>query len=329
MSVPKFQLVSTIIPVYNRSKMLRESVDSVLRQTHQALEVIVVDDGSTDDTAEVGPELERQHSGIVRYFRQSNAGPGAARNTGLSHARGEFIQYLDSDDLLEPRKLELQLQAFDRAPDADVCYCGTLRRNLQTGAEVVWAKTGEDIRSIFPDFLPKRGWATLTPLWRRSLCHRIGPWAQLRVMEDWEHDLRAGLLGARIVRVPEMLAVVRDHGVDRASGMNSGFTPALTRDYFLAHESIWRRMQEAGRTDSSYLSQFAKTVFWIARMCGERGLIPEAERALGCAEEMTRMHGSARRIKAFRAATRCLGWRTTVRISEFVHRVGPQRSPVG
>jgi glycosyltransferase involved in cell wall biosynthesis len=326
MSTQQSQLVSTIIPVYNRAKMLRESVNCVLRQTHPALEVLIVDDGSTDDTAQAGPELEKQHPGVVRYFRQANAGPGAARSTGLSHARGEFIQYLDSDDLLEPRKLELQLQAFDRSPDADVCYCGTLRRNLKTGDEVVWARTGEEIRNIFPDFLPKRGWATLTPLWRRSLCEKIGPWAHLRAMEDWEHDLRAGLLGARIVRVPEMLAVVQDHIGERASGMNSGFTPAIIRDHFLAHESIWLRMKDGGKTDSSYLPQLAKKVFWIARMCGERGLVPEAERALQYAEEMMSLHGSPRRLRAFRAATRCLGWRMTVQLSESLRRLRPHRS---
>lgn len=313
-------LVSTILPVYNRAGLLAQSAESVLGQTYRETELIVVDDGSTDDTGDAGQRLEAAHPDRVRYVRQENAGPGAARNLGLSLARGEFIQYLDSDDLLGPRKFELQVEALERNPEANVCYCRTLRRNLSSGEEKVWAKTGESIERIFPDFLPKRGWATLTPLWRRSMCERIGPWANLRVMEDWEHDLRAGLIDAKIVRVDEPLAVVQDHSGDRASGMRTGFTPELTRNYFLAHESIWLKMRDAGRTEASYLAEFSRKTFWIARMCGGHGLIDEAERALGYAEEMVRLHGNPRQMRWFRMATRCLGWRTTVRLSESLRR---------
>jgi glycosyltransferase involved in cell wall biosynthesis len=318
------KLVSCIIPVYNRSGMLRECVDSVLRQTYRPIEVILCDDGSTDDTADVARELVAKHPDEVRYFHQENAGPGAARNLGFAHCRGEFLQYLDSDDLIDPRKFELQVAALDANPMADVCYCITLR-GTASSEMTYWAKTAEKIEQIFPAFLPKRGWATLTPLWRRSMCERVGPWKPLRVMEDWEHDLRAGILGARIVHVPEPLATVRDHAGDRASGMHTGLTPALVRDQFLAHESIWLLMQESGLTDSSYLPAFARKMFWLARMCGEKGLFKEAERALICAEQMVRLHGGVGQVRWFRAAVRLLGWRNTVRISEAVRR-GLRRS---
>src|SRR5262245_61954525 len=93
-------LVSTIIPVYNRAGMLREAVESVLAQTYRPIEIIVVDDESTDDTRCVAEALASTNSKEVRVIHQSNSGPGLAREAGRQASRGEFIQYLDSDDLL-------------------------------------------------------------------------------------------------------------------------------------------------------------------------------------------------------------------------------------
>ncbi len=308
--------VSTIIPVLDRSALLRESADSILAQTYRLIEIVIVDDGSTDDTPRVGKELEAANPGVVRYVRQENAGPGVARNTGLRLARGEFIQYLDSDDLLEPRKFELQVAALQRHPEAGVCYCTTLRANRATGRMEPWARTAERIENIYPEFLMKRGWATLTPLWRRSACEKIGPWGDFRVMEDWEHDLRAGMLGVKTVHVPEPLAIVRDHGGDRASGMSTGFTPELTRHFFEAHRSICHRMREYDLPDWSHLEPFTRKMFWIARMCGQRGLAREASEALDLAIELTETHRPARKMKWFRTITRLCGWRATANMSE-------------
>ena len=315
-------IVSTIVPVYNRPALLREAVDSVLAQTYRALEVVIVDDGSTDETPDVGRELERQNAETVRYVRQDNAGPGPARNTGLQVARGEFIQYLDSDDLLDPRKFERQVAALRERPDVGVCYCVTLRRAADTGEMVPWARTDQRIESIFPEFLIQRGWATLTPLWRRNVCDQIGPWADFRVMEDWEHDLRAGMLGVRTVHVAEPLATVRDHTGDRASGMQRGFTSGLTREFFLAHRSICGLMQGRGLADWSYLESFSRKMFWIARLCGERDLIAEAEDALTIAEELVGTHHVPREMRVFRGLTRVVGWRAAVKLSERTRELG-------
>ena len=101
-------LVSTIIPVHNRPALLRESVASVLSQTYRPIEIIIVDDGSTDETGCEAEALAERHS-EVRTIHRENGGPGVARETGRLAARGEFIQYLDSDDLLLPTKFELQV----------------------------------------------------------------------------------------------------------------------------------------------------------------------------------------------------------------------------
>jgi GT2 family glycosyltransferase len=111
-------LVSVIIPTYNRAYILGEAIESVLQQTYRSVEVVVVDDGSTDNTQRViegyGP--------LVHYFCQSNAGVSAARNFGLRQARGEFIALLDSDDCWRPWKLEAQVHLLRRFPELGMVW---------------------------------------------------------------------------------------------------------------------------------------------------------------------------------------------------------------
>ena len=98
-------LISCVIPVFNGERYLGEALESVLAQSYQPLEVIVVDDGSTDETAEVA----RRYGERVRYVWQPNAGETAARNLGLTAAHGEFIAFLDADDVWDSEKLERQI----------------------------------------------------------------------------------------------------------------------------------------------------------------------------------------------------------------------------
>lgn len=112
-------VVSVVIPSYNRAGCIGEAIDSVLAQTYPDYEIIVVDDGSTDETREV---LAR-YGDRISYIYQENAGVSAARNRGIKEARGEWIAFLDSDDEWVPEKLKKQLQCLDRYPDACGVVC--------------------------------------------------------------------------------------------------------------------------------------------------------------------------------------------------------------
>ncbi len=105
--------VSVIIPTYNNGRFLPEAIESVFAQTVQPVEIIVVDDGSTDDTL----ERLRPYATRISYLYQANQGVSAARNLGLREASGDFIAFLDSDDVWHPRKLEVQLEVFGKRPD--------------------------------------------------------------------------------------------------------------------------------------------------------------------------------------------------------------------
>jgi GT2 family glycosyltransferase len=112
-------LVSIVIPCYNRAHIVRETIDSVLAQTHGEFEAIIIDDGSADNTREVIAEYTDPR---IRYFYKSNGGLSSARNAGLDVARGEFVAFLDSDDAWHPWKLAAQLEIFRRHPEAGMIW---------------------------------------------------------------------------------------------------------------------------------------------------------------------------------------------------------------
>ncbi len=111
-------LVSVIIPAFNMDRYLAQAIESVLAQTYRATEIIVVDDGSMDGTADVA----RSFSGTVRYFYQPNGGCGAARNTGVLMAQGSFLAFLDSDDLWRKEKLSKQMEVLQSDGDVDMVF---------------------------------------------------------------------------------------------------------------------------------------------------------------------------------------------------------------
>lgn len=111
-------LVSVIIPSYNRAYIVGQAIESVLRQTHEKVEVVVIDDGSTDDTATVVKAFDDR----VRYIYQPNAGIAVARNTGIAAARGEFVAFLDSDDEWLPWKVEAQLAVLRARPECGMIW---------------------------------------------------------------------------------------------------------------------------------------------------------------------------------------------------------------
>ncbi len=128
--------VSAIVPSYNREKTIRRCIDSVLRQTYEVSEIIVVDDGSTDRTVEI---LANEYKEKVKVIKQPHNGAQAARNAGIRAAKGEYIAFLDSDDEWTEKKIELQMQVLEEKPDAVVCGNGYV---IQDGRKKIWRMLG-------------------------------------------------------------------------------------------------------------------------------------------------------------------------------------------
>ena len=202
--------VSVIIPTYNCERFLKQTVDSALAQTYREHEVIVVDDGSTDRT----PALMATYDQTVRYIRQSNQGASAARNLGVAHSTGEFIAYLDADDVWMPHKLEQQVKFLDAHPRCGLVHSEVAvideqnqvlhqRFNAETGRQV---PQGQCIR----DLLERAHIQTLTVVERRAAFDQAGEFdRRLPVAQDYLHWISVALTGWEIGYIAEPLGQYR------------------------------------------------------------------------------------------------------------------------
>jgi glycosyltransferase involved in cell wall biosynthesis len=180
--------ISVIIPAFNYARYLREAIDSVFAQTYPALEVIVVDDGSTDDT----PAVLAAYGDRIRAIRQQNHGVSAARNTGINAARGEYIAFLDADDVWRPAKLEAQMARFDADPHLGLVYCGAESFNAEGQTIPVWRNGVQGRVAInmlrFDRDVTGAPSNVVTP---RRVAEEIGGFdTRMKVSEDWDFFYR-------------------------------------------------------------------------------------------------------------------------------------------
>ena len=181
--------VSVIVPTYNRAEYLIEAFGSVQDQTCPVSQIIIVDDGSTDGTAEHVQNLSNQEN--LRYLRLSHCGmPGKVRNAGARLATGEYLAFLDSDDLWKPEKLARQIAYFEEHPDMQICHT---REIWQRGDKTVSQAGQKHKRSgnIFADALKKCIIGPSTVMMRRDLFGESGGFREdLEIAEDYELWLR-------------------------------------------------------------------------------------------------------------------------------------------
>jgi glycosyltransferase involved in cell wall biosynthesis len=245
-------LVSVIIPTYNYGRFVAGAIESIQSQSLHAWECIVVDDGSTDDTREVVAAIARKDD-RVRYVHQANQGLSAARNTGIRHAAGSYIQLLDADDFLESSKLEVHANYLEHHPDAGLVYGGMRYVSARTGDERLactahshgpWMKgisgSGKHLlRRLLQDNIMVVNCALV----RRTVIDRCGPFNErLRANEDWEYWIRCALSDTRFVYLPGegTLALVRCHAgsmsrdasrmLEAMRAMYGGLEPLLGAD---------------------------------------------------------------------------------------------------
>jgi glycosyltransferase involved in cell wall biosynthesis len=207
--------VSVVVPVYNRGASIRWTLDSVLAQTFPSFEVIVVDDGSSDDTA----ACIATHYPSVRLLRQErNGGAPAAVNRGVAAARGELIAFLDSDDLWSPDKLALQVEDFDRHPEAAVSFTDITYGRSGIGTLYSWLYPIDPGR-LMEQLMEENPALPSAVMVRKSDFVRVGGYAE-EVLMSFDRDLlaRLAVLGPfRFLPVPLVRRVVRGDSLSRAS----------------------------------------------------------------------------------------------------------------
>lgn len=212
-------IVSVVIPTYNRAYVIERTIRSVLSQTYDALEVVLVDDGSTDNTEEVVNGIQDTRLVYVRLDENSSTA-GVPRNRGIEAARGEYIAFLDSDDEWMPEKLKKQMDKFNSASsEVGVVYCGYSCVNRQTGKVII-------------DYLPnaqgdvfqlavegRLRMSTDTPLIRRECFKKVGVFdTTLLGSEDWDMWIRLAQ-HCEFDYVPEVLAIYYVYGEQKSANL--------------------------------------------------------------------------------------------------------------
>lgn len=219
-------LVSVIIPCYNQGNFLLDAVNSVLDQTYTNWECIIVNDGSSDNTEDIAKSFTAKDPRI-HYFFQANKGLPATRNVGIKMAKGQFIQLLDSDDIIRPNKLELQLKTFDESKNADIVYSEFLCFDNESPGKL-YSFTNRYIISdnAIDDFIfkwPKE--LILSPhsfLFRKACFDNWGLFDEsLRNGEDWDLYVRFSIHNAKFVFQEGVLALYRRHPDSICSDKNS------------------------------------------------------------------------------------------------------------
>jgi glycosyltransferase involved in cell wall biosynthesis len=204
--------VSVVIPAYEAEAYIGDALESVFAQTLRPLEIIVVDDGSTDSTSEIAGGFDE-----VKVIRQANSGPAAARNAGFAVATGDLVTFHDSDDLMPPRKLEIQAGFLSEHPSCG-CVIGRQRVITEEGSPVpFWARgvppLGNELGDN-PASQERKGMIhMMTMLVRREAFERVGPFdVQMRMAEDIDWLFRAQELEIGVEVIDDVVLIRRIHG---------------------------------------------------------------------------------------------------------------------
>lgn len=284
-------LVSVIIATYNSSKFIGEAVRSVLSQTYSKYEVIVVDDGSTDETKDVLREFE----GSIRYVYQTNRGPSAARNAGIRLAQGEYICFLDADDIWAPKKLELQLSFLEEHPGIGLVFSDEEDMALQGGMihSVLAKRTfysdllGQTpLQDAFEKLLIENFILTSTVMVRKACFAEAGLFDEsLRVVEDRDLWMRIGA-HCGIGFLPLILGKRREHeaNISANSELNLRsrirvWTKAQRQFPGLASRKVISALMADAHLELGY-TLAAKDQWKEARKAGIRSLAFASRRAL-------------------------------------------------
>ncbi len=233
-------VVSCIVPVFNGERYVREALESIHCQTYRPLEIIVVDDGSRDNTKEVVTNLEIP----IQYVEQSNLGPATARNHGITLAKGDFIAFLDADDLWHQDKLTKQMAKFQAKPELDVCVTHLNHfEDLKFGKKDILAQGQRRLFNV-------PGYVTQTLLTRRTTFEKVGIFDHtLRYGDANDWFVRVADCGLYMELLPEVLVYRRLHSNNFSS---QGVSASMDEHLKIIKASLDRRRLSNGGSPRSY-----------------------------------------------------------------------------
>lgn len=237
----KQPLVSAIIPNYNYARFLRQAIDGALAQTYKNIEVIVVDDGSSDDSETV----LRFFSDRIKWVKQTNQGVSAARNRAVAESAGEILAFLDADDIWLPEKIEKQVRVFAAGEKIGLVHCGAVDFDaagnlLSEHLDGMSGAVSRDLLEYRRDVILGGGSAAAVT---REAFEKVGGFdTNLRIGEDWEFYYRVAK-NFRVGFVPEILLKYRIHSNNSFAG-NASSVERMETDMLLAYDKIFAAADE-------------------------------------------------------------------------------------
>lgn len=234
------------MPCYNAGPYLEQAVASALGQSYGEVELVLVDDGSTDGSPQIGERLHAKYPGRITRLQTDRVGPYPARNLALQHIKGELVAFLDADDWWDPTALQKLYDAMTSA-EADIAYCGwqNVGEGIHSAPHVPPAYEADDPVAHFVRTCP---WPIHAALARRNIIDRLAGFSERRFASmDYDFWLRTLAVTRRMVRVPEVLAFYRWHGAGQVSAIK------------------WRQVLDALEAQRNFISSNPELVAHLPR----------------------------------------------------------------
>lgn len=253
-------LISVIVPVYNRSIFIKECLNSIINQSYRPIELVLVDDGSTDNSNEILNTFKNQNesdSFQIKIISQSNSGAPSARNNGFKNSTGKYIQFLDSDDILLKNKLQIQFD-YIKKHNCDMVY--SKAQHISENKELLNFFWGNKLSNTSDDYF-NFSWQTMCPLYKRESINKIGLWdIKLNINQDWEYCIRTVLSGVKIEFHDEVLAYFRVHS---KGNIGSGLDLSKIKGKELATTTVYQQLKERNLLDKNLMKKYFKRYTFI------------------------------------------------------------------
>ncbi|MBD3296370.1 MAG: glycosyltransferase, partial [Candidatus Omnitrophica bacterium] len=312
--------ISVIIPVFDEDKYVKEAIDSVLSQSYDAFELIIVDDGSTDNTRKV---LDKYTDPRIKIFYRDNGGQCAARNYGIRESSGEYIKFLDADDIINPEHLMSQYEAIKDSPGCVAsckwAYFVDSLKDVKFDVETTHKDYEDPVDWIYDSITYDKGtmggWMWLIP---RKILEKTGYWnEQLSLDDDFEFSIRVLLASSGVRFAPGAKLYYRKGNITSMSGtfsreaLESAYlTTSLGRDHLLERE------------DSSRMRKLLADRFqgWVFKMYPEnKDLSDKCEEAV---KELGGSHKKAAGGVLFKILNSFLPWKLIRKMQVFAYKYG-------
>lgn len=262
--------VTVAVSTYNREKYINDCINSVLEQSYQDFELIIIDDGSTDNTRDV---VQKYNDPRIKYYYQNNSGQNSARNAGINYASADYVALMDSDDVWHPEKLEKQVEILEENPDIGLVYCGTElidKNGKSCGRKPLVTHSGHILdKLLMTNFLYNGS----CPLFRKSCIERVGLFdCSITRMTDWEFYLRFAI-HYKFFGIDEYLLKYRIHN----ETMSHNF-----KDYESCGIKILEKVFNDEDLDSKYLKYkneaIARRYSYLGKRYFENGFFQESRK---------------------------------------------------